>query len=159
MSDEPKFVTVAETLARHERMIGTLYKTYAEQMPGDEEFWRGLSDEEEEHAAWLDSMCDLVETGLALSGWTRFPLREVEASIHRLKRRISETKGSVPDPKEALAEALKVENAMLEKQFFMFVESDHPDVVVVLQKLASTTRDHIARIEHALAERLSDEAT
>ena len=156
MSDEPGYVTIAETLARHERMIGTLYKIYAEQMPGDEAFWRRLSDEEAGHAAWLESMCDLVGTGLALSGWTRFPLRELEASITGLKKLISATGTASPDTKRALAEALKIENSLLEKQFFMFVEGDDPGLVAILQKLAAATRDHISRIEHALAERLGE---
>ena len=85
MAGQERFEEISQRVAQQERMIAELYGLYAGAFPQDAEMWSRLSGEEQEHADWADSVCGFCTEGKALSGWTRFPAAELDASVRQIQ--------------------------------------------------------------------------
>jgi hypothetical protein len=149
MASQEKAEEIAQRMAQQERLIARLYGLYATAFPKDAEMWSRLASDEQEHAEWAESACDFCAAGMALSGWTRFPVEELEDSIRQIHEAIDAAQPGQTDREAALASALRIERGMAEKEFFTIVEAAPQPVMDIMARLASGTRAHIGALEAA----------
>jgi len=145
-----------ERMAEFERVIGALYKIFAEKLPRHEEFWKKLSAEEEEHAQWLESFTDLEEAGTASIRTLEFSMREVEEGLDFVKKEFESAKRRDFDAGRAVDIALLVERSILERKFYKIVGSPSDGVRALLESLDRGAREHLARIEGFAKRRRDD---
>jgi hypothetical protein len=124
MDKKARITELFEESIRLERLVATLYLTYARLFSEHSEFWSKLSQEEENHAA-------LIRSGLEqLYKFDLFPLNALAADINSIKencRRIQEKidlfKVSAPDLKSAYEFAISIENGAGESHFQVAIDS------------------------------------
>ena len=138
-----------DVLREHEKVIGRLYAAYARRFPQDRDFWLGLSQEEEQHAAWIESLQTKVEqepSGLMVN---RFPVAAVSHSIDYVNKLIDNVDRPDLTPTKAFSAALDLERALLENRYFEIFETDSVELRRVLQSLAQGTQGHVERVRQA----------
>ena len=138
-----------DVLREHEKVIGRLYAAYAARFPQDRDVWLGLSQEEQQHAAWIESLQAKVEqesSGLLVN---RFPVEAVKHSIDYVNKLIDNANRPDLTPVKAFSAALDLERALLENRYFEIFETDSAEVQHVLNSLAQGTKAHIERVQQA----------
>ena len=149
MAGQEKAEEIAQRMTQQERLVAELYRLYATAFPKDAEMWLRLAGDEQEHAEWAESACDFCAAGKALSGWTRFPVAELDDSIRQIQEAIDAAQPGRTDRDAAIASALRIERGMAEKEFFTIVEAAPQPVMDIMAKLASGTRAHNGVLEAA----------
>ncbi|MBN1509376.1 MAG: hypothetical protein JW955_21195 [Sedimentisphaerales bacterium] len=142
-------VREVDVLKKHERAIGRLYAAYARRFPKDSDFWLSLSEEEEQHARWIESLQARLEQEPGGRVVKRFPIAAIHHSIRYIDELIDGTNRVDLTPIKALSSALDVERALLENRYFEVFESDSPEVQHLLTSLAQGTKAHIEKIQEA----------
>jgi hypothetical protein len=134
-------------MAEFERAIGSLYAAFAEKLPEDEVFWKGLSAEEEEHARWIESFPDMEEAGAASIRAFRFSMSEIEEGLAFIRAELGKATQREIDVDGAVEVALLVERSILERQYYKVVGDPGPHVRKLLESLADGAREHLLRLE------------
>lgn len=137
-------------LRAHELALGRLYRTYANTFPQHRDLWTRLSQEEQEHADWIDALRLKVEeesSGLVVD---RFPAAAIEHSIDYVNRLIDRAHRSDLTAVNAMANALDLENAMIESRYFEVFASDSVEIKRTLSDLARSTQAHHEQVRRAL---------
>ncbi|MHC4499824.1 MAG: ferritin family protein [Planctomycetota bacterium] len=152
MNTKEKQIDTIEILAKHELAISQLYMACAERFPAYKDFWRELSEEETEHARWINELHSKVEDGRVYFNENRFQT----AAIARSLQYIQELQQKVPQPDfsliNALSAAVAIEDALIENKYFEAFEADSPALKEVLRILAEATDKHRTRIHKAKSE-------
>jgi len=137
-------------LRAHELALGRLYRTYGETFPQHRDLWTRLSQEEQEHADWIDVLRLKVEeepSGLVVD---RFPAAAIEHSIDYVNRLIDRAHRGDLTAVNALANALDLENALIENRYFEVFASDSAEIKRTLSDLARSTQAHHEQVRRAL---------
>lgn len=137
-------------LRAHELALGRLYRTYADTFPQQRGFWTRLSQEEHEHADWIDALRLKIEeesSGLVVD---RFPAAAIEHSIAYVNRLIDRAHRGDPTAVNALANALDLENSLIENRYFEVFASDSAEIKRTLSDLAQSTQAHHEQVRRAL---------
>lgn len=136
-------------LQKHEMIIGQLYGAYARRFPEYARFWENLSGEEVKHAACLNSLRTQMKNDPDIVIAERFSKDAIEFSIRYVKELIERC--GQPDFKiiNALSLAMKLEEALLEKNYFEVLAGDTEDVRGVLEILAHETERHFQTLKKA----------
>jgi rubrerythrin len=142
-------VQAVDVLKEHEQAIGRLYAAYARRFPQDSEFWLSLSQEEEQHARWIESVQARLEQGPCGLVVNRFPIAAIRHSIRYIDKLIDGTNRVDLTPIKALSSALDIERALLENRYFEVFESDSAEVRRLLTSLARSTKAHCQRVQQA----------
>jgi len=137
-------------MAAHEAAVGDLYRAYAEVFPRRREFFLQIAAQEGEHARAIAGLVDRVRAGRGHVPQGRFPSESVLASLDQVEERTRDATRKRFSLAEALAAALELEEGMLEQRCFEVVEGDSPELVEVLRKLETDTREHREAIREAL---------
>jgi rubrerythrin len=136
-------------LQEHELVIGRLYGAYAQRFPDYAHFWEKLSEEERKHAACLKSLRTQMQNDPDIVIVERFSTDAVEFSIRYVKELIE--RSGQPEFKiiNALSLAMKLEEALLENNFFEVLAGDTEDVRGVLEILTHETKRHFQILKNA----------
>jgi len=137
-----------DLLKEHEKAIGRLYDAYARRFPRDREFWLGLSQEEQQHAKWVESLRARVEETPSSLVVNRFPVATIELSLAYVNRLIESADASGLTRVNALSIALDLERALLEHKYFEVFHSDDPQIKRTLQLLRQSTQTHLQKVQH-----------
>jgi rubrerythrin len=135
-------------LIEHEKAIGRLYAAYARRFPRDREFWLELSQEERQHARWVESLRLRVEEDPSSLVVARFPTGAIELSLAYVNRLIENADASHLARTNALSIALDLERSLLEHRYFEVFKSDDPQIQRILQRLRQDTQSHLQRVQH-----------
>ena len=138
-----------DLLKEHEKVIGRLYAAYADRFPQDRDFWLGLSQEEDQHAHWIESLQARKGPDCGVLVLNRFPLEAISHSIDYVNGLIDEADRADLTPIKALSAALNLEQALLENRYFEVFASDSADIRRVLEMLAQGTTAHVERVHRA----------
>ena len=141
-----------DLLKEHERVIGRLYAAYADRFPQDRDFWLGLSQEEDQHAHWIDSLQARREQGRGVLVVNRFPFEAIRHSIDYVNGLIDQADRADLTLIKALSAALNLEQALLENRYFEVFAGDSAEVRRVLEMLAQGTAAHVERVRRAWRE-------
>jgi len=141
-----------ELMARHEEVIGELYAEYARMFPEQREFWSRLEAEEKGHAGWIRKLFPQVEDGVITFNDNRFNTKAITTSMRYVSGWVTSARNSVIQPIEALARALDIENALIEKNYLAIYETDNLEMKQVFSALQEGTKQHRERISDLLKE-------
>ncbi|HUT29857.1 MAG TPA: hypothetical protein VMX13_08695 [Sedimentisphaerales bacterium] len=152
MTDKEKQSKTIEILGGHEVAIGRLYKAYAEKFPYYKDFWLSLSNEETQHANWINELQSKTEEGSLHFNEDRFQIPAIQHSLNYAQKMLAKAEESDLDLIGALSTASSIEDALIEKRFFEIFEADSAELKETLRKLAQATEDHRQQILKVKAE-------
>jgi hypothetical protein len=137
-------------MIKHEESISGLYDEFRKAIPGMEAFWRQLVQDEKAHAQVLrDLAARLVRKDVLLTN-RPFPREAILAAITYIIRKTGEITQAGASQTQALATAIDLERAMLEKNFFSVIESDSTDMKKEFEAIRTHTEEHAGRLYKAL---------
>jgi len=136
-------------LQEHERVIGQLYQAYSQRFPDYADLWEKLAQEENKHAACLNSLRTQIQDDPDIVIMERFSTDAIEFSIRYVKELIERSKR--PDFKiiNAFSLAMKLEEALLENNYFEVLSGDTDEVRSVLDFLVEETERHFQILKSA----------
>ncbi|MBP7050387.1 MAG: hypothetical protein KBE65_05170 [Phycisphaerae bacterium] len=134
-------------LREHERLIGKLYAVYADRFPDEREFWVSLSQEEEQHANWIETLQSKIEDDPAGVIVDRFPTAAIQHSIGYVNKLIDQASHPSLTRVKALSAAMDIERALLENKYFEVFASDSPTLRRTLELLDRSTRSHFQKVQ------------
>lgn len=104
-----------QLLAENEQLVCDLYKLFGEKFPEYKVFWDSIAQDEKKHVEFLSQMsADRVSVDERV-----LHQKSVQAMIDHIKATIVKIKKSKEfDMKQAVSEALNIENSMVELKFF-----------------------------------------
>lgn len=153
MSAEDYQQRVIEALAENEEIVGKLYKAYGEKFVIYEQFWDHLAIEEKNHADWIRSMGQTLEGGVVFLNKERFKEESIQVFKEYIEKQLSALANGEVSDRNALAIAVDIESALLEKNFFEVFESDSVEIKNTFNKLARATAEHRERVKRAMEEK------
>ncbi len=148
MAKEP--LEAIELLAENEMVISRIYRVFSERFPEYQDFWEKMAEEETQHAAMFRSVVPEVKEGTV-----RFKaqcLDETSFGMFQdyLKFSLARAREQDIPLKDAFETALAIEHDLIERSFFDLFEADRGELMVILEGLASSTREHHRRLVDAV---------
>lgn len=131
-----------------EHQLSRLYDTFGRQFPEDKAFWRQLAKEEEMHAHIIARLRDAAEKGTLLFDEGKIKTYTLSAMIDRLTLLQKDAEEGKMGRRRALAQAMDLESALIEKGVFTHFEALSDKARSVLKRLNGDTLDHVARVRH-----------
>ncbi|MFH1983521.1 MAG: bacteriohemerythrin [Pseudomonadota bacterium] len=146
MALKPYQQKILELYEDQERQLAMLYSCFGRQFPNDNAFWGQLVREEEMHARLISKLNAAVDTGALLFDEGKVKTYTLSAMIERLDVLRRKAEAGQMDRRGALAQALDLESALIEKGVFTHFEALNDKARVVLKRLNGETLDHVARV-------------
>jgi len=136
-------------LAENEYLVLELYLIFAKNFPEHEKFWETIAAEEQKHCQLLDGFYDDILAQKAEVNEKVFSIKAVNDSIGHIKALIAETGklNSGLTMKRAVAEAMNIENSMIELKFFTTIISKDDATAQKLKKIEADTKNHYASLK------------
>lgn len=147
MSQLSDRLQLLEILENNERATAELYLAYASLFPLHREFWMQLSADETRHTAWVAGLVRQARDGSLAIQEGRFREDIFLAYRDYVRQKQAEARARALTLVAALAVARDLEGTMVERSFFMVMESDSPALAQVLRNLHHSTENHAATIE------------
>ena len=150
VADNPDALLTA--LQKHEQALAHLYQAYSQRFEDYAVFWAGLAQEEFKHAACLGSLRKQLKDSSDIVIVERFSIDAIDSSIVYVNELVD--RASEPEFKllNALSLATKLEEALLEKNFFEVLSGDGQEIQEVLALLADETSRHLQTLRNTLKE-------
>lgn len=142
MSDQPNKISLLRHFSQNEGKIAKLYLAYGDKFPERIKLWQGLAKDELRHSALLldlDERFGEIEGNWQISNNAPAILEYIGAFIESCLEKVE---GKSLDLKEALNNALSLEQSMIEKKSFEIFASANSEIVTVLEKLNRETEGH-----------------
>jgi len=139
-------------LKMHEEALGRLYTAYAERFGEQAVFWSKLSEEEAQHARWIDMLETHVANDPGSFVARQFPLAAIEHSLAFVERLIAAAGGPDLTPIKAISAALNLEQGLLENKYFEAFETDGAKMKRLLALLQDKTEAHFAIVRQVWEE-------
>lgn len=142
---------VIEALAGHEDAVGELYSIFAMRFMREQDLWATLADQEESHAALLRSLGAKAEDLAIFVDADRFDPRHLREGSRQVKEQVQVAEYSHLSLREALEEAIQLEEEMAESHAFRVFQTDTVSVQNVLNRLREDSVRHRERLRRRLA--------
>jgi hypothetical protein len=142
---------VIEALAGHEDAVGDLYGVFAMKFKREQDLWATLSDQEESHAALLRSLGAKADDLAIFVDADRFDPRQLNHESRQVKERVQVAEYSHMSLREALEDAIQLEEDMAESHSFRVFTTDTPSVQKVLTRLREDSVAHRERLRRRLS--------
>ena len=146
---------LVDMMIQYEKMMGELYRIYAQAYPEYKDFWEEIACEEDEHASWLAMFLNRDD---AYFSKERFGIIPVEYCIKEVQEKIQEAKENPPKIILALGNSMNIENGMIENKFFEVYEGDSEEFKRILANLKIATKEHLKKVveKHKIEEERTD---
>lgn len=129
-----------------ERLLAELYGVFADRFPVDQSFWQGLSREETMHAKIVTALHTGVKKGLLVFDEGKVKTYTLTAMIERTRGLLETARQGGMDRVAALAQAVDLESALIEKGVFSRFEPLTEKARATLKRLNSETLSHVSRV-------------
>lgn len=139
-------------MQQHEQAIAALYQAYAERFEAYADFWTDLSRAELKHAACLALLQSRLKDNPDIVIVRRFSIDAIKSSIRYVTELIHRVTQPEFSPINAFSLAMKLEEALLEKDFFEIFTGDSQETKDTLLLLLHETQEHFEVIKDALNE-------
>lgn len=143
-------IETIELMAKNEEAIASLYNLYSTKLPEHKDFWLNLSEDEISHARWIRLFLDKFKQGEIIFNKNRFKKEAVRTFLEYLKEKNLHAETGNIDIVAALAVALDIEKALIERNFFEIMDSDSETLQETFSNLASATRIHQEKVENLI---------
>lgn len=135
-----------KTLQEHEVLLGRLYRTFAGMFAMKADFWTGLANEESEHAGCIKALRDQLKADPDIVIMERFAVDTIHHSMDYIRGEIERAERGDFTLVSALSMAMKLEEALIEKEFFTVLNGDSEQTRAVMTLLARETQKHYEHI-------------
>lgn len=135
-----------DIMKEHEEVISRLYECYAEKFAEHRDFWTELSEEEIEHANWIDTLRSRIEEGADVMVADRFPIEAIKCSIDFVNKQIKKAADANFSLINALSTAIDIEKGLIDSKYFEVFEGDSKETACTMALLARSTKEHYQRI-------------
>jgi hypothetical protein len=149
MENIDKQKQITDLMIKNEAVMGELYRRYAEKFPTYQEFWTKIYEDEQSHAAWINTLYYKLNAGLASFSDKRFPVSAIEENIRYIEEESAKADKGEMSLLYALERAIHVERGMLEHKFFEVFKDDSMELQILLQALKLGTEQHLEKIQKA----------
>ncbi len=148
--DEKEYqLEIVSQLEKNEVALSELYALYQSKFPTRREFWQGLVDDEQSHAQWIRTLKRKIEEGEVNIKEHRFNIDIINDFNKEVKQKELEINQNNIPLIEALANAVKFEQTLIERRFFEVFKDDSPELEMLLLALEYSTKNHFAAIQKA----------
>jgi rubrerythrin len=134
-------------LVEVEQATALLYRRFSECYPDHKQFWIDLAYEEDAHAIWVRNLVEKMQHNRLSFRDDRFAPETFRTFLGYLQGRIKETEENCPSLHAALAIAIDIEEAFVERGFLSIFDSDDTQVRTTLQRLSTESAAHLQRIQ------------
>ena len=149
MNSKQSQIDVIEMIARKEETLCQLYETYSDKFQDHRDFWLDIAAEETQHANWIRELRSLVEEGTVDFKEDRFNKEAIQTFIEYLERELTKAREQEMSLINALSTALYIEEALLERKFFVVYETDVLQLKRILLDIATSVEGHVQRVREA----------
>lgn len=143
---------IFDLLVRHEAAMSDLYQMCASLFPEAAEFWRTLVLEEKAHADVLGELAKHLLTDGVYFNEGRFNVFGIQTAIDHIDKQKHRIESGSCTLRQAIAIALDIERAMIDRDAFHVFETDSPMMKREFEALKRHTSEHIARISAKLSQ-------
>jgi hypothetical protein len=145
----PQIESALARMTELEKNVSRLYAAYSRRFPAYEGLWSTLSKEETEHSAWILELTEQARLGKVKIASSRFKAEAVQMALDSIAKHIAEAETGNPPLLHCLSIAMDLENALIEKEYFMVFEGDSVEIRDTLNRLAAATRNHHRMVRQA----------
>lgn len=146
------FVEAMGYLVDVEEAAGALYRVYARCHAEHARFWDGLAHEEDAHALWVRNLLEKMQQGAVTFKDDRFSPETYRTFRDYLRQRVREAEQGCVTLIEGLAIAVDLESAFVERGFFEIFDGDAEPIRNILQRLSTSSEEHLRRVRAYLTE-------
>ena len=139
-----------EALADNEVVISRIYTLFSERFPEHRDFWAEMAREELQHADMIRSLLPDVKDGTVRLDSKGLDETSIGMFRDYLKASLARAKEQDIQLKDAFETALAIEHDLIERRFFDLFEVDAEELALILEGLASATREHHRRLVNAV---------
>jgi rubrerythrin len=139
--------TTLQSFIENEILLHKLYALYATLFPDDKEFWEDISADEAEHAGWVSSLSNRIDTGEVRLSAGRFKPDALTSFADYIQEQIDRIDTEKVLQIQALSVSMDLENSMLEKSMFKSYETDSPELREVMDRLQKSTEFHYKEVK------------
>jgi len=115
---------IVDLLIKNEAVMGELYLRYAEKFPLFGKFWTKIYEDEQSHAAWINTLHYKLNSKLVDFSSSRFPVDAIEKNIDYMQREKDKIEKGEMSLIYALETAVHLERGMIEHKFFEAFSDD-----------------------------------
>jgi hypothetical protein len=139
---------VLEHLQQHEEAIADIYEVFSDRLRSMAAFWTHLVAEEKSHAMVITMIRKAIGTNNIKLDTHKFKTAAVQTAIDFICRQAVQVRDQGITPMKALALAIDLERAMIERDFFCVFESDSPVIRKEFTALREHTLAHQRMLQH-----------
>jgi len=136
-------------MAANESAVGEIYEACAKRYPPRAKLFKKLAEAEQEHARSITGFSVKVKEGLARIPPDRLDAGVVMESLDHVQGLLKQVRQGGMEVEEALAKCAELEETLLEKHCFEIVETDSPELKLLLEKLSADTAEHREELRQA----------
>lgn len=150
--DVQSTLDIVQLLKANETLLNRLYRLFAGQYPEQAGFWNRIASDENEHAGWVSRLYNEIETSKVRFRKDRFVKTDLAAFSEYVTGLADEVTAKPLSLLDAAGLSVRLEDSMIEKNFFRVFESDVEILKITMQKLEASTEIHYAKVKSFLAE-------
>lgn len=139
-----------DLLVENECLISRLYGIYADAFPESRSFWRGLAEDEQEHARMLRSLRGGLTEEAEQGDAGYIDPTSVKMFQDYLRVLVASGAGKSLTVDQAFETAARLELDLLERRFFESLRTNSEEMEETRSRLIEQTKEHRARLQQAL---------
>ncbi|MCX6741343.1 MAG: hypothetical protein NTY61_03020 [Candidatus Parcubacteria bacterium] len=142
--------SILKSLANNELLLYKLYQVYSDKFLELRDFWSRISQEEVDHANWIEQLFKQSADGSLFINTNRFHQEAIKLFSDHIKTETEKALSINVSAREAVGIALDMERALIEHKFFEVFQTDRLPPQELLNRLAISTNGHIVRLQQLL---------
>lgn len=140
---------IVDLLIQNEAVMGELYRKYAEKFSAFEKFWLTIYEDEQSHAAWINTLYYKLKSGMVSFADQRFPIDAIKKNVLYIQEEKAKVESGQMTLLYALETAVYIERGMIEHKFFDVFKNDSIELQILLQALKLGTEQHLQKVQRA----------
>lgn len=148
MDEKDYRMHIIDQLEKNEAALAKLYGAYARLFPSQRDFWESLVLDETSHARWVATLRRKVEEGEVDFAPNRFNIDVINDFAKAVALDLKEAENPLPLV-AALERAVRLEETMVEKEYFSPFAQDSLDMEIVLSALRYSSMNHLEGVRKA----------
>jgi hypothetical protein len=150
---------ILERLKENELAVSRLYSQFSQSFAEDADFWSELSQQERQHAGWIERLREMAHRQEIRTGNTVVSPQAVDHAITYADAVCEKCRRGELTRLSAYAIAYEIENSLVEKRFFSLFASAPSPYEEILNQLFRETEGHRQKIGEALKRTRSQEGS
>ena len=138
-------------MAANESAVAEIYEACAKLYPQWAKLFKKLVEAEQEHARLITGFSAKIKEGLLQIPFDRLDAEVVMQAFEQVQGLLKQVRQGAMEAEEALAKCAELEETLLEKECFDVMETDSPELKLLLEKLSADTAEHREELRQARA--------